>query len=80
MLELVEEKRDTSAWFKMREAAAQRKTLNFDLLPTHISTSSASFSMYRAKVPGGWLIAMRPNDSVTFLPDPQHEWDGASLT
>lgn len=37
--------------------------------------------VYRAKVPGGWLVATRSYDSggVTFLPDPEHEWDGHSL-
>jgi len=38
-------------------------------------------SVYRAKVPGGWLVATKDSDSggVTFLPDPNHEWDGSSL-
>ena len=35
---------------------------------------------FRAKVLGGWLIALRTDEveSVTFLPDPTHEWDGGS--
>lgn len=36
----------------------------------------------RAKVPGGWLIILRPNAtgvSVCFYPDPAHQWDGGSL-
>ncbi len=42
---------------------------------------SAVFPMLRAKVPGGWFIQL---GSVTaggafFYPDPEHQWDGASL-
>ena len=35
----------------------------------------------RAKVPGGWLIAVVGGNGggVTFFPDPRHEWDGNSL-
>lgn len=41
-------------------------------------------SMARAKVPGGWLVAIGywnelDQFSVTFLPDPTHAWDGNSL-
>ncbi|HSW48627.1 MAG TPA: hypothetical protein VLH09_00560 [Bryobacteraceae bacterium] len=36
--------------------------------------------VYRAKVPGGWLIWGRSEEvSPTFYPDPQHLWDGGSL-
>ena len=33
--------------------------------------------MYRTKIPGGWLFAW--GDGLTFVPDPNHEWDGNSL-
>ena len=42
-------------------------------------------SLYRTKVPGGWLILLSPSSSgrsdsgVTFLPDPEYKWDGNSL-
>lgn len=34
----------------------------------------------RAKVPGGWLILVGDSSSrsVTFYPDPDHEWDGST--
>ena len=32
----------------------------------------------RAKVPGGWLVAIGAG-ALTFYPDPDHTWDGASL-
>lgn len=43
--------------------------------------SGERLSVQRAKVPGGWLITTWLGDSggVTFLPDPDHEWDGNSL-
>ncbi|MGV6826597.1 MAG: hypothetical protein ACWA5Q_06450 [bacterium] len=41
-------------------------------------------SMYRAKIPGGWLLSVRGYDDkegggLTFIPDPNHEWDGNSI-
>ncbi len=41
------------------------------------SLSNDFFSLNRAKVPGGWLITLY--QSITFYPDPRHEWDGSSL-
>jgi len=39
---------------------------------------SSHQALLRAKVPGGWLVAL-PGVSVTFYPDPKHRWDGSSL-
>ena len=38
-------------------------------------------SIFRAKVPGGWLVQVYQPDGcgITFYPDPEHEWDGGSL-
>ena len=37
-------------------------------------------TIYRLKVPGGWLIGTGAHDAgVTFYPDPPHEWDGRPL-
>lgn len=41
-------------------------------------------TLYRSKVPGGWIVAMTPlNDrqsvEMVFVPDPEHSWDGKSL-
>ena len=76
MLDLLEE--DSTTWHKMREAALDKKTLCFELLSSRTTTTSASFSIYRARIPGGWLVTVRPHDSVTFVPDAQHEWSGGS--
>lgn len=39
---------------------------------------------WRAKVPGGWLFilwwgAAYDGSGITFIPDPEHKWDGNSL-
>ena len=39
---------------------------------------SSSIPAFRAMVPGGWLISIT-NGGMTFYPDPNHAWDGASL-
>lgn len=40
-----------------------------------------AWDVHRAKVPGGWLVLVVHNTSgLTFYPDPEHEWDGSSLT
>ena len=50
---------------------------------------SDSFAIYRTKVPGGWfvifyiqasgIVGESSAGSITFYPDPDHEWDGSSL-
>jgi hypothetical protein len=39
---------------------------------------STQYSLSRAKVPGGWLIALG-GTGLAFYPDSAHEWDGTSL-
>ena len=39
---------------------------------------SSSYTVRRAAVPGGWLVALHGN-GVTFLPDAKHAWDGTSV-
>lgn len=38
--------------------------------------------LFRAKIPGGWLVWITQNDGegLTYYPDPNHEWDGTSIT
>jgi len=38
---------------------------------------AGSYSVARAKVPGGWLVICGPG--ITFYSDPGHTWDGTSL-
>ncbi len=39
---------------------------------------------YRAKIPGGWLFIIwwgptYDGSGATFIPDPEHKWDGNSV-
>lgn len=79
MLDLVQEKRNGNGWRRSYDDPLERRSLSFELLPNRMSSNSATFSLYRAKVPGGWLVASRPSDTVTFVPDPHHQWDGGSV-
>jgi len=44
---------------------------------------SAPRNLSRAKIPGGWLVGVESGSvrswGLTFVPDPEHEWDGGSL-
>jgi hypothetical protein len=40
--------------------------------------NSSNYTVTRASVPGGWLVALN-GSGVTFVPDPKHLWDGASV-
>ncbi|SUO95628.1 hypothetical protein [Suttonella ornithocola] len=33
---------------------------------------------YRSPVFGGWLISNGYEGGITFIPDPEHKWDGES--
>jgi hypothetical protein len=48
------------------------------------SSGHGNLSMRRAKVPGGWLIyasdGYHHHGGLTFYPDPDHRWNGSSLT
>jgi hypothetical protein len=52
--------------------------LKFEKLDVDIVSSRIS----RAKLPGGWLLLSTSNSGggVTFYPDPEHKWDGGSLS
>lgn len=52
--------------------AAPEVTLKFEAL------AAGPYPIARAKVPGGWLV-VAGTSSVTFYPDPDHAWSGASL-
>ena len=46
---------------------------------THGRMQNTSWSPIRAKVPGGWLLTWHEKNanqvsSLTFVPDPNHEW------
>lgn len=49
-----------------------------------LKSSGGLLSVYRAKVPGGWLVYVcngyHKHAGATFYPDPTHSWSGATLT
>lgn len=55
-------------WHKLDSSTAEARVFNLG-------------NVYRAKVPGGWLVVVADNArGLTFYPDPNHHWDGGSLT
>ncbi len=65
-----------------------QKTLKWQELrgfPVNEADDSSRARLYRAAVPGGWLIGFSEYcgdggvGGVTFMPDPQHAWDGGSV-
>jgi hypothetical protein len=53
------------------EAPAEPARLRFEKL-------SSNIALYRAAIPGGWLIANAAG-AATFVPDADHSWDGSSM-
>jgi len=54
-----------------------------NLNPRKHGYAPAPSSLSRAKIQGGWLVyATSSGDaaSLVFVPDPEHHWDGSSLT
>lgn len=57
--------------------------------PLRVEPSATITDVQRSRVPGGWLIYVCNNiadpempsahGGLTFYPDPEHKWDGASL-
>ena len=40
-----------------------------------VGSEGASFSLYRAKVPGGWLVASGTDGPLAFIPDVEYSWN-----
>ncbi len=63
-----------------------RKRLVFEQLSTFerrgsgASPSPLNEGIFRAKVPGGWLIMLKADQpTLFFYPDLEHMWDGGSM-
>ena len=63
-----------------------RKPLVFEQLSiferrgAEASPSPLSEGMFRAQVPGGWLIFLKADQhTLFFYPDPHHRWGGGSM-
>lgn len=74
------------------EMTEAQKRVEWGIIPGgHEGEPDASFTMQRAKVPGGWLVyvfghgysfrsrSIWGHGGLTFYPDPEHKWDGNSL-
>jgi len=55
--------------------------IEFEMLKSSGKGGTSPGNIYRSKVPGGWLVALESSDSsgLTFMPDPEHQWNGDSL-
>jgi len=58
--------------------------LHFHRLRTAFSDDDfPETKVYRARVPGGWLVMARTSTNkpaLTFVPDVEHRWDGGSTS
>ncbi|MCS7024253.1 MAG: hypothetical protein NZV14_05595 [Bryobacteraceae bacterium] len=57
-----------------REATRKDFKLRFEPL-----SSNHGLPLYRTAIPGGWLVTNASFGAVTFVPDPEHRWDGSSV-
>jgi len=64
------------------EPATPKNALMFQYVRTE---HAGGVAILRSKIPGGWLVKSQfhRNDAggcgLTFVPDPEHTWDGTSL-
>lgn len=60
-------------------------TLKWQKIKNTGPLSAERAETYRTQVPGGWLLSLTDANGtgrgigITFVPDPNHEWDGNSL-
>lgn len=66
----------------VNEAKPKSPVMRFEYVR---SASADGVMINRAKVPGGWFVSGTLNVGeaagygMTFVPDPNHDWDGASI-
>jgi hypothetical protein len=53
--------------------AGDTLSVSWEVVPGH----GADVSLFRAKVPGGWLVSTDAG-GLTFVPDPDHTWNQSS--
>jgi hypothetical protein len=54
-----------------RMSDGESLTVNWEL----VRCVGASFSLQRAKIPGGWLVANGSDSALAFVPDAEHKWN-----
>lgn len=66
-------------WERVSESMEDMSRPRGDLIREH----ALSFAVYRAKVPGGWLVTLSVHnrgpaigkvEGITFVPDPEYQW------
>lgn len=72
---------------KMQKEQGDKPILSWETVNTTRDKQgllSSEYLVERAKVPGGWLVISQfkvgPAHGLAFVPDPNHEWDGGSLS
>ena len=72
---------------KMQKEQGDKPILSWETVNTTRDKQGLLSSEYlaeRAKVPGGWLVISQfkvgPAHGLAFVPDPNHEWDGGSVS
>ena len=64
-----ETKQPQLLWHKLQSSRAEGRAFKL------------GWDVQRTKVPGGWLVLVIHNTTgITFYPDPEHTWDGGSLS
>jgi hypothetical protein len=76
--------KSTGLCFIIRAAITLKKKTQLGGLMVHwehLQSDRELRYLWRAKVPGGWIVKVEWKDSVSliFYPDTEHEWDGSSL-
>lgn len=65
-----------------------RNTNRLDWQQLYSPDTERAHQTWRSKIPGGWLVSADfdlPGEyagqgcSITFVPDPEHKWDGGSV-
>jgi hypothetical protein len=54
-----------------RTSGGEPLTVSWEL----VRSVGASFSLQRAKIPGGWLVANGSDGALTYVPDAEHKWN-----
>lgn len=54
-----------------RTSGGEPLTVNWEL----VRCVGAGFSLQRAKIPGGWLVATGNDRALAFIPDAEHKWN-----
>jgi hypothetical protein len=64
----------------MTDAPRNKNVLRWEELTNEGGPGHAGSKVLRSRIPGGWLVwAHTANaDGMTFVPDPDHAWDGGS--